>query len=338
MSYKPPPEAIAAWVTRFFPDCKVRKNGEELDIANPYGDTGRHLGINTKKAVCHDWRPGCTEANGSFIRFVMKFRDLPWAGAIREICGQGVDVRRILHANATVEEREEIKAIDLPAGSIPFAEGGGGPLRSIALNYLRSRGVSEDLAIQKRLHFSASEIVFPYFEYEALVYWQARSILNKRFRFPPAPKTDFIYGFDDVEPCSDIILVESIFNAFSIGANAVATGGAALGEGSTEVAASGCLQVRKIRALDPQRVILAPDNDDAGRKSLAANFFLLLPYFEGRIWFSLPPAVPMRSAQDRRAKDWNEVGQALGWDRVRQAYEAGLRSLDQSVLMQESMA
>jgi len=328
--FKPRPEQIEAWVLRHFPDCKRRKNGEEININNIDGDTNFHFGINTKKAQCHDWRPGHQSTDGSFIKFVQRYRNISFHEAVKEVCGADINLRSLLLDKEPKEEENEAY-LSLPDGSTPFSERGKSRLREVSLNYLKSRGIPESRAIQYNLHFTASGIVFPYYEYEILVYWQSRSIIGKDFLFPleekvGVKKTQFVYGFDHVEPLTDVIVVESIFGAFAIGEDTVATGGASMDKA----------QVRKIRALRPERVILAPDNDEAGRKSLCDNFFKLDPYFHGKIWFSLPPAnVKLKG---KNIKDWSELGEKFGWDAPKKILDAGLSKLDQSKLMQESLS
>jgi len=333
VKFQPSPAQIESWVTRNFPTHKRRKGGEEFDIPNPIdGDAGRHLGINTKIAKCHDWRPGHHGADGKFMNFVMKFRGISWTAAVKEICGQETDVRAILRAEVPQETTLKPQ-IQLPSGAMPFSDAAvGGKFRQIALNYLISRGVSEELAKQKSLMFTVGEIVFPYYEYGELVYWQSRSVLSKSFNFPPnTSKADFLFGFDDVEPCTEIIVCESIFNALSLGENAVATGGASL--------SSSGLQVKKIKALGPQRVILAPDNDDAGLKSLFDNFFILEPYFNGKIWYSLPTKLnPSGSLAAKDTKDWNDVECVAGKGAARLSYQMNLRELDQAELFRLRVA
>lgn len=325
MKFQPSPAQIEAWVAKHFA-YKRRKNGEELDLGNPIDhDSGVHLGINTKKGVCHDWRPGHHSADGSFLKFVSKYRGISYHEAIREVCGQEASIRTILRPDAEEKPEKQVQ-IQLPPGAIPLSSGEGGKFRQIALNYLISRGVSEELAKQKSLMYTVGEIVFPYYEYGELVYWQSRSVLSKSFNFPPnTNKADFLFGFDDVEPCTEIIVCESIFNALSLGENAVATGGASFSNTG--------LQVKKIKALGPQKVILAPDNDDAGLKSLFDNFFILEPHFSGKIWYSLPAKLnPSGSLAAKDTKDWNDVECVAGKGAARLSFQMNLKELDQAEL------
>jgi len=325
VKFQPSPAQIEAWVAKHFA-YKRRKNGEELDLGNPIDhDSGVHLGINTKKGVCHDWRPGHHSADGSFLKFVSKYRGISYHEAIREVCGQEASIRTILRPDAEEKPEKQVQ-IQLPPGAIPLSSGEGGKFRQIALNYLISRGVSEELAKQKSLMYTVGEIVFPYYEYGELVYWQSRSVLSKSFNFPPnTNKADFLFGFDDVEPCTEIIVCESIFNALSLGENAVATGGASFSNTG--------LQVKKIKALGPQKVTLAPDNDDAGLKSLFDNFFILEPHFSGKIWYSLPTKLnPSGSLAAKDTKDWNDVECVAGKGAARLSFQMNLKELDQAEL------
>jgi hypothetical protein len=156
-------------------------------------------------------------------------------------------------------------------------------------------------------------VVWPYYEYDELVYWQSRSRVNKEFLFPPESvgviKTDFLYGFDQVEPASHIIITESIIDSQTVEEQCVATGGASLGS----------KQVRKIRALGPRDgIILAPDNDLAGLKSVLYNATLLRP-LQTKLYVSLPPAIEYTNDDGELdfTTDWNEVGRyGVGWDKV----------------------
>jgi hypothetical protein len=123
-----------------------------------------------------------------------------------------------------------------------------------------------------------------------LAFWQERDILDKRFNFPSEEKTglkktDYLFGFDDIEPNTDIIVVESIFNKLSVGEDCVASGGASLAG----------RQVQKLKALNPRRIILAPDYDKAGLESLVHNYFLLKSHFK------LGYCLPMKD------EDWNDM-------------------------------
>ena len=135
-------------------------------------------------------------------------------------------------------------------------------------------------------------VIFPYIEYDEVVYWQGRSSssFSKEFLFPNQSQSDlgkshFIYGFDNAEVGCPLIITEAIFCALTLGPGGVASGGADLMPN----------QLRKIKMLNPSYIVLAPDNDKAGKASLYNNWKLLSPYY--KTYYILPPDP---------YKDWND--------------------------------
>lgn len=289
------PQQIINWMARHL-DYKSRKGGTELVLNNPFdGDNGWHMNINTVKGVVHDWRPGHQHFDGSFVRFVQKYKNCSFFEALRDICGQGVDLRAILrpHKVEEIEEEPQEPNFELPAGTTPFRKDGDSMIRRIALTYLGSRGITEETAKKYNLHYNANMVYFPYNEYGVQVYWQGRSILGKQFEFPEVTadigKTSFLYGFDNCEPREPIIINESIIDSITLGDHAAASGGAGMS----------LKQAKKIRAIGPNIVILAPDRDYEGVMSIQGNLELLSSVLENVEYKMVLPPAPF--------KDWNEM-------------------------------
>jgi len=86
---------VLAWIQKNIPDHKIRKGGQEVVIANPWGDSGKHFNIslvekrlkrNRRKGFwVHDWRPGHQQHDGSFIRFVQSYRGCTFLDALKEV-------------------------------------------------------------------------------------------------------------------------------------------------------------------------------------------------------------------------------------------------------------
>lgn len=289
------PQQIINWVARNL-DYKSRKGGVELVLNNPFdGDDGWHLNINTVKGVVHDWRPGHQHYDGPFLRFVQKYKNVSFFEALRDVCGQGVDIRAILRPHKVEEVEEEPKEPDfeLPAGTVSFRDPSDNKIRQIALGYLLSRGISEETAKTYNLHYSGNMIYFPYYEYGIQVYWQGRSIMGKTFEFPTLTaeigKTSFLYGFDTCEPKEPVIINESIIDSLTLGNAATASGGASMA----------IKQAKKIRAIGPSKVILAPDRDFEGVMSISGNKELIQSVCpNAEICVVVPP---------RPFKDWNDM-------------------------------
>lgn len=295
------PEQIESWVARHF-DYKRRKNGEELLICNPFilGDDKFKFNISTiakksKKSKysnywVHDWRPSAQQYNGTFIKFVQRYKGLSFKEALKDICGQEVNLKNILSGPIIKPEPQQIQRVTLPPSAQRLTSNKT-RIEKMAWKYLLGRGVSPMDVISFRLHFTPTMIIFPYIEYDEIVYWQGRTFSDavKQFEFPDerkigVGKSQFVYGFDNAESGQPAYIVEAIFCALTIGPGALATGGATISED----------QVRKLRALNPSSVTLAPDNDEEGLASIYKNWKLLNPYF--KINLVLPP---------KPYKDWN---------------------------------
>lgn len=320
MRIKFTPQQIEAWVGRHF-KYKRRSRGRQLCVTNPFdNDDGYHLWISTVPAIpkpkpgvqrqmgywVHDFRPG--HYSGSLISFVKKFKKISYYQAVADIIGgdpksvkevlQKLRIERRSDIEPEPEKSVEEREVELPRGSKLFEENDSSMVRQVASNNLRRRGVSEEEAIRLKLGYTSTTLVFPYYEFGVLVYWQERDILQKRFNFPDEKvtgllKTDYLYNFDNVEFSGDhVVVVESIFNCISLGDNCVASGGATIvGR-----------QLQKLLALDVNAIILAPDLDDAGIKSLRLNFFELRRIGVKRIAYCLPPY----GLLEFNEKDWND--------------------------------
>lgn len=269
---------------------------DQIRICNPDGDTKFCMAICKSKALVHDFRPDHEQYDGTFIRFVSKYKNITIQESINEVCGNN-----IMYADSIREEDEEEvveNIIELPNGSISLRDESESKIKKIVMNYLiNERALNEEAILQANIHYLGTSIVVPYYEYGMIVYWQLRKFMTKMFQFPPSSdKTagDFLYGFDNIEPCSLAIIVESIFNVLSIGSDCGATGGAALKDG----------QIKLLKILNPQQIILAPDNDSAGVASVVKDY-LALKKGNWEIFYCLPPY----SSDPKSQMDWNDMKQ-----------------------------
>lgn len=323
---KPTPEQTIRYVESNFPDHKTRKGGSEILINNPFSyDTGYNFNINVDKSICHCWH-GDEWAEGgpkTFLRLVQMYEGCSFPQAVKIVCGKNADITAIyakISKSKKKKEDERQYDIKLPLGSTPLANDISKNAAILKL-WLASRGITEQMIDRYNLHSNATSVVWPYYEYESLVHWQERDRLNKRFGFPDGSKKGmYLYGFDMVEPNDIVIITEAIFDSMVLGGQVMASGGAILTSA----------QVRKIRALNPTDIILAPDNDSAGVNSLAENYNLLKPYFNS-ILYSIPPAIKYKSkdGKTKTTKDWNELGEnkMIKWDKLRGLLDKGIKKL-----------
>lgn len=296
---QPTPDQIEIWLSKHF-EYKTA-NDDQIRICNLDGDTEYRLYISRVNAVVHDFRPNHQQYDGSFLKFVSKYKNITFSEAIREVCGNSPIISRY-SASKDADEIHNDDPIKLPEGSVSIKDHTG-KARDMCMNYLtKVRGLSESTIFKAKIHICGTSMVIPYYQYDMLVFWQMRSLISKVFKFPDENDTnkkagDFIYGFDDVEPCSEVIVVESIFNSLSIDANSTATGGASLKEG----------QLKLLRSLNPRDVILAPDRDEAGIKSIQKDYFALNKMRSGELFKNIYYALPPLEVEKAGGNDWNDM-------------------------------
>jgi hypothetical protein len=330
---KIPPAKIKAWVASRFP-YRERKDGTELVLNNPLTyDDGEHFSINIEKAVCGDWRGNewagpvthTGKRNTSFVNFVSKVLKCSIREALRSILGDQVHV---YSSSNQQTNKPDPRIIAIPPEFKPINADTDDQQALISLMYLLKRGYTAEEIEKANLHVNGVTVLWPYYEFGELVYWQSRSVINKTFNFPTnvinvdggkIGKSDFLYGFDDCEPNKYLILVEAIFDKMTLGDQCCAIGGAMLTD----------KQVRKVCFLKPKSgIILAIDNDLAGRKSILSNQSLLQPHGY-KILYSFPPKVQSPKSGEL-VKDWNECITELKWTKqdIRNAMVQNIKLLD----------
>lgn len=305
---KPTADQVESWVRGNSISVKERyssSRGEKcLLIDNPAipGDKGYHVGIFPESCRVHDFRPNMSDFNGDFIKFVALVNNYRWIDAYYAITGNNATTLEELSKTATIrlnnEKKQEIiedkaDSIKLKDGYKPITENPD-TICKMAISYLNKRQISLEEAIDLKIHYGVNSICFPYYEYDDLVYWQIRDTLSKRFEFPTGLSGQvFLWNFDNMQSMGDIFITESIFNAAVIGKDAVSAGTAKM---SRE-------QIMKIKAMQPKRIILCPDNDAAGLASIVHNFFAMEKEAvfkssnHNRILYCVPP---------EKGQDWND--------------------------------
>ena len=340
MRYKITPDHIEQWVARHFPNYKKRGKGHQIKINNPFdGDTGYHFWISLeetsskknseKNYYVHDWR--YATYNMVFTTFVKRYLKVTYFEAIRDIIGGNASSLRSLLRRTRDTQQDDVieneidENIKLPPLS-KLIDNSDDKIKKMALQYLSGRMISEQQAIDNSLYYTPSTIVFPYIEYGIMAYWQERSFLEKRFNFPDErttglSKTDFLFNFDNVEqPGGCVVIVESIINCINVGEGCVASGGASMSSSSK--------QIKKLKALEPRMIVLAPDFDKAGIFSVLDNFSILRKEINCQYAYCLPP---------KSGVDWNDMEKSGGFETARKYILSNSRPLDlrSAILLRE---
>ncbi len=313
---KIPAVKIIAWIENNF-EYQTRKGGDEYLICDPFkADHKFKFNINPDRGYCHSWlgdewagpvNPKTGHRNCSFLKFVKVYRNCSFGEAVREVLGATGEADAFLRSLSRPARKEAQKkaSVALPEGSVPLTGCETKPARAL-IAWLKSRGYSDTDIQDNEIHYVGLDVVWPYFEFDELVYWQSRSRLGKQFTFPSGDeyeptKAEFLYGFDDVNQGDYLVITEAIFDKHALGEQAVASGGAILAP----------KQISKINILGPKKgIILAPDNDKAGINSIISNAKLLTRY---PLYYSLPPKYTYKYKNEQRATtDWNDIGRLKG--------------------------
>jgi len=198
-------------------------------------------------------------------------------------------------------------AVTLPEGYVPIVGIEPSGLREALFAYLESRGVSSKLASKVGIGYCTEGplwgyLVFPVLEGGELVYWQARRFKNRepKFRNPTlSRKTDWLYVLGRSKHPTHAVVVESIFNALTLGVPKhrwVVC--AVLGKAMSDTQLVKLMEHRSI-----QEVTLALD-DDAWREQVAIAR-RMSGYFH-----------VVRLARLPAGEDLNALGQERAWQAV----------------------
>jgi len=339
---KIPAEKIINWIENNF-DYKTRKNNTEYCICDPFtGDAKYKFNINPENGVCHSWHgddwagpinPKSGKRNCSIINFIKVYKRCSYKEALKEVLGDVDDIGTYLTNNESKKKEYDILSVILPDGVEPLSNSKDMQAKAL-IKWLITRGYSNESIYKNEISYLGMDVFWPYYEFDELVYWQSRSRLNKRFTFPPeevfndqgqligkteCTKGDFLYGFDNIEPASYIIITEAIFDMNTIGEQCVASGGCDLTLN----------QYNKLKLLGPKKgIILSPDNDKAGIKSILTNS-KKLESLKIPIYYSIPPILE----EKRNIKDWNELGQTVGFNKVRDIHDKNIKKCTMTELI-----
>jgi hypothetical protein len=326
--FRPSKQQITNFVSKHF-DHKSRKNGQWLLICCPFdNDEAFKFGINAVTGTCNYWRgndwAGHANSKGhrnrGFLNFVKLYLKCTFEQAIQELSKYGPAFQFEEKDEGATPAPDDVQMV-LPPGTEPLISSTHPKIAAMALGWLKSRGLTLADIKKYDIGHSAFDVIWPYYEYGLLVYWQARNFTTKRFTFPAIDefnvgKADFIYNFDNIEPAEDIFITESIIGAITLCHQAGATGGAGLSP----------TQLNKVSLLGPKKgVVLVPDNDPPGINYLVKDAEAL----EARghkVYYSLPPW----SVDGVAVKDWNEMytHAKMPFADIRRVMEAGIRKFD----------
>jgi hypothetical protein len=243
----------------------------EIRIDSIYeDDKKKHLYISLDQGVFHCKKSGI---GGRVERLIADFIGIPQEEVLYYIIKNysvKSDKQIELNFNSTFEVAKELT---LPDGIEYFIFKKSGPVRDRAYKYLVKRKISEELINELGYIAFSNEgydnrIFIPFVEKEKIVYFQTRDFTGKsklRYKNPTGFNSkEFVYNYDKIN--EEIFIFEGLFDAMSLREQ---VGTAILSANLTKN------QIIKIYDKGVKEIILIPDNDKTGEKTLQENVDLL---------------------------------------------------------------
>jgi len=277
-------------------EIKKTSDNNEIRINSIYeNDKSYHLYINLDKGVFTDFK---TSVSGGVERLIADYLDIPTSQVSKHL----IEEYSLRNEDDTLqflqEEIEESKnELVLPKGLKYFSEVKDGIIRNKAYRYLEKRKISKEIIDELGYIYSGDSdfnerIFIPFYESGKLVYFLARDFTgnNKvRYKNPSGINSkEFVYNVDNIK--EEVVICEGIIDALSLD-NQIAV--------PLMSADIGKIQVVKILDKEPKRVIIVPDNDETGARTLAKNIALIYEY--------KPPSVKIELRVFRLPKDCKDL-------------------------------
>lgn len=192
--------------------------------------------------------------------------------------------------------------IEIPDGVRFFNDQKKGMIRDRAFNYLKNRGLSEEVINELGYIYQPgnefhNRIFIPFYESGELVYFMARDFTDKSERKYLNPhgisSKKYVFNIDKIKEGSTVFIFEGIMCAMSLKDQI----------GTAMLSADlGKEQAIKIIEKVPSKVVFVPDSDEAGMKTLYKNIKKFLLYK----WPSLK--IDIYIYYIKNVKDFNETG------------------------------
>jgi len=204
------------YVESIFPNAKGR--GNERIVLCPFcGETKGHLYINVAKGAIHCFRCGYSAYAPIFIE------DLKFLGYSVDFPVTELSLPKEEKAPGELRLPLDYRRLDEKNCKSWFAD----RVRS----YLYGRGITDELITRHCIGYSlqgkyAARCIIPFYERGKLVYFVARSIVNAKVKIlnPPAKfakKSEVLFNIDFARQHKRVVICEGVFDAMSVGENAV---------------------------------------------------------------------------------------------------------------------
>jgi DNA primase len=267
---KIPQTTIVAFLNDNF-TVKETSTGE-IRINSPFlQDDKFHLYINPEEGVFKDFK---SDISGSFSYFISEYMGIPEKDILPYLMKEYGFGNKTTYTKI-IEERKEAE-LELPKGLHFFADTKLGYIGNLALDYLKERMIDEKYINEMGYVYDANSeynnrIFIPFFEEGKLVYYICRDFTGTSYLRYANPHNinskNFVYNIDNLQ--DTLFICEGVFDAISI-KNIIGTAILSANLGET--------QAKKIMERAPSKIIIVPDNDSTGNKTLDDNVKMLIKY------------------------------------------------------------
>jgi len=232
-----------------FTEAQKKGNDEIIVNCPKCADTKRHLYLNIKKKVFHCFKCGYSGTLKGF--FDENYNDVN----IRLL----VDTEP-LKEQPSLKDQHALKKIGFPE-YFKFLDKNRSQIANEFRRYLYSRGITDEMISRYRVGFCyagayARRVIIPCFMNGELVYWIARAIFetDKKILNPSVPKKSVVFNYDLARMYDEIVICEGVFDAMSVGYNAVALLGKSISEEQ-------CYMLAKMNAENRKKFVICLDSD-----------------------------------------------------------------------------
>jgi DNA primase len=238
-----------------------------LGIACPFcSDSGEHLGINITNNIISCWKCGI---KGSVTKLIKEIEHTVSFPETLEVMEKYQDFHRIGLIQNREESESKISHLEIPKN---FTKLSWPKVPDIVIKFLTERGFDpEKICRGRELYYGGFlgpfkfRIILPITLRGRLVSWVGRDVTGRseiKYRNLEEEKSilpakDTLYGFDEVLPGSNIVVVEGPLDQLKLGAGSVATYGTQWTQ----------KQVTLLRELNPNSVIILFDSEEMAQES-----------------------------------------------------------------------
>lgn len=291
---------IEKFLKEYVKEYRVLTNGE-IAINSPFvGDTTFDCRINIDKGCFHDFE---SDESGNIEELAAAILNVDKEEARKTLMKYGIEGLEVAKPRPIEPKVIEAKEIQLPAGTMSFKEDESrGSLHNFmqARKFLSKKLVNYPLAKKYKLRWTevsyldfkradnkkinmSFRIIIPTYEEGKLVYFQARDYSDRsdlRYKNPPKelqPKGIIVPFYDQILSDEILFISEGPWEAIQYGGTYM------LGPVLSD------RQIYKIKKKNPKAIYFVPDNDETGKRKLAANLahlrsFMSCPIYIVKWW------------------------------------------------------